>query len=136
MRGSFKAALFVAISTILISITAPPALADKPKVYKAQIIRLQGNSYEIHVTVVHNDTSWDHYADRWEVIGPGGKILATRVLYHPHIGERSFTRSLRGIRIPKGVTHVIIRAHDKVHGYSRERLIEMPAPGQRETGFK
>jgi len=44
-------------------------------------------------------------------------VLATRTLLHPHENEQPFTRSLSGVRIPDGVTEVIVRAHDKVHGY-------------------
>lgn len=79
-----------------------PAAADTPKVVNARIIKLGKTSYEFQVTVQHVDASWDHFADRWEIIGPGGRVLGTRVLYHPHIGERQFTRKLRGVTIPKG----------------------------------
>lgn len=115
---------------------ASPSAADSPMAVKARILKLGKTSYEIQVTVQHEDTSWEHYADRWEVIGPGGKVLGTRVLYHPHIGERQFTRSLRGVTIPEGTRHIIIRVHDKVHGYGRERLIAMPTGKSRDTGFK
>jgi hypothetical protein len=112
------------------------AAADKPMAVKARIIMLSKTSYEVQVTIQHDDTSWEHFADRWEVVGPGGKILGTRVLYHPHIGERQFTRSMRGITIPAGTKHVIIRVHEKIHGYGRERLIAMPTEKKRDTGYQ
>jgi hypothetical protein len=113
-----------------------PAAADTPKVVNARIIKLGKTSYEFQVTVQHVDASWDHFADRWEIIGPGGRVLGTRVLYHPHIGERQFTRKLRGVTIPEGVEHVIVRVHDKLHGYGREKLIALPTGKSRDTGFK
>jgi len=113
-----------------------PAAADTPKVVNARIIKLGKTSYEFQVTVQHVDASWEHFADRWEIIGPGGRVLGTRVLYHPHIGERQFTRKLRGVTIPEGVEHVIVRVHDKLHGYSREKLIALPTGKSRDTGFK
>ena len=113
-----------------------PAVADTPKVVNARIIKLGKTSYEFQVTVQHVDASWDHFADRWEIIGPGGRVLGTRVLYHPHIGERQFTRKLRGVTIPEGVEHVIVRVHDKLHGYGREKLIALPTGKSRDTGFK
>tara|TARA_R110002110_G_C13448597_1_gene716829 strand:+ start:2635 stop:3039 length:405 start_codon:yes stop_codon:yes gene_type:complete len=125
---AFAALGFVAV--------AVPVRADAPKVVNARIIKLGKTSYEFQVTVQHEDKSWEHYADRWEVIGPGGRVLGTRVLYHPHIGERQFTRKLRGVTIPEGVEHVIIRVHDKVHGYGREKLIALPTGDSRDTGFK
>lgn len=113
-----------------------PAAANTPKVVNARIIKLGKTSYEFQVTVQHVDASWDHFADRWEIIGPGGRVLGTRVLYHPHIGERQFTRKLRGVTIPEGVEHVIVRVHDKLHGYGREKLIALPTGKSRDTGFK
>jgi hypothetical protein len=70
------------------------------------------------VTLEHADSGWDHYADRWRVLDPGGKLLGTRELAHPHVGEQPFTRSLGGVVIPSGVSRVIIEAHDSVHGTS------------------
>ena len=113
-----------------------PAAADTPKVVNARIMKLGKTSYEFQVTVQHVDASWNHFADRWEIIGPGGRVLGTRVLYHPHIGERQFTRKLRGVTIPEGVEHVIVRVHDKLHGYGREKLIALPTGKSRDTGFK
>ena len=57
--------------------------------------------FDIDVTLRHADTGWDHYANRWEVIGPDGRVLATRVLYHPHVNEQPFTRS-ETIQVPAG----------------------------------
>ena len=113
-----------------------PAAADTPKVGNARIIKLGKTSYEFQVTVQHVDASWDHFADRWEIIGQGGRVLGTRVLYHLHIGERQFTRKLRGVTIPEGVEHVIVRVRDKLHGYGREKLIALPTGKSRDTGFK
>ena len=123
----------VAIGLVLLAV---PAAADTPKVVNTRIIKLGKTSYEFHVTFQHEDTSWEHYADRRAEIGPGGRVLGTRVLYHTHIGERHFTRKLRGVTIPDGVEHVIVRVHDKVHGYGREKLIALPTGKNRDNGFK
>ena len=136
MKKAFAYVVGAGLAAAVVTAEPVPAVADKPQAIFARILKLKATSYEIEVLVQHNDTSWDHYADRWEVIGPGGKILGTRVLFHPHIGERQFKRKLRGVTIPEGVEHVIIRVHDKVHGYSREKLIAMPTEKNRDTGFK
>jgi len=68
------------------------------------------------VTVRHADTGWDHYADRFEIVGPGGETIAKRVLRHPHVDEQPFTRSLEDVRVPDGVERVRVRAGDSVHG--------------------
>ena len=76
-----------------------------------------GNSYSFSVTVVHNDTGWDHYANKWDVVAPDGTVLDTRTLHHPHVNEQPFTRNLSGVEIPGNITSVSIRAHDTIHGY-------------------
>ncbi|WP_223385662.1 hypothetical protein [Oricola cellulosilytica] len=47
----------------------------------------EGGSWRFDVTVRHDDEGWDHYADRWDVVGPDGTILGKRVLAHPHVTE-------------------------------------------------
>jgi hypothetical protein len=86
-----------------------------------------GGVWRFDVTVAHGDTGWDHYADKWDVVGPDGKVLGTRVLLHPHEAEQPFTRSLGGIVIPPDVTEVTVRAHDSVHEYGgREMTVPLP----------
>ena len=79
------------------------------------------------VTLKHDDTGWNHYANRWEVLDLKGNVLATRVLHHPHVDEQPFTRSLGNVQIPDGIKSVIIRAHDSEHKYS-EKTVEVVLP--------
>ena len=80
-----------------------------------------------HVTLRHADSGWDHYADRWDIMSPDGQVLGTRVLYHPHVNEQPFTRSLGGVEVPAGIDHVIVRAHDSVHEYGgAEKRVPLP----------
>lgn len=40
--------------------------------------RLQPDgTWTFEVTVQHEDTGWEHCADRWEVLTPEGEVLAT-----------------------------------------------------------
>ncbi|MCA8909574.1 MAG: hypothetical protein KDA49_02590 [Rhodospirillaceae bacterium] len=80
-------------------------------------------TYRVTVTVRHADTGWDHYADGWEVVAPDGTVLATRTLFHPHVDEQPFTRSLSGVDIPAEIGQVTIRAHDSVDGYGGAELV-------------
>ena len=92
--------------------------------------KMTGNDrYTFTVTVRHADTGWKHYADKWDVVAPDGKILATRVLYHPHVEEQPFTRSLAGVNIPAEIKAVTIRAHDSVHQYGGQTRV-VPLPGR------
>ena len=92
------------------------ANAGEADVVDAQASKASDGTWRFNVTVRHADTGWDHYADKWEVVTKDGKVLATRVLAHPHVNEQPFTRSKSGIEIPTGIDEVIVRAGDSVHG--------------------
>ena len=79
------------------------------------------------VTLEHADEGWDHYADQWDVVTLDGRLLKSRVLYHPHENEQPFTRSLSGVIVPEEMTQVKIRARDSRHGYSpQEVVVDLP----------
>ena len=77
----------------------------------------KNRSCSFNVTIKHNDKGWDHYVNKYEILSPTGSILGTRVLFHPHVDEQPFTRSISSIKIPKGVNKVTIRAYDSVHEF-------------------
>ena len=112
---------------IMLPITA---LAGESDVMDARI-QPGTDGWTFQVTLRHADTGWDHYADAWEVLAPDGKVLARRVLFHPHVNEQPFTRSLSHVKVPEGTPYVVIRAHDKVHGYGGKTLKLPWPPGQR-----
>ncbi len=86
--------------------------AGEADVLSAEAKRSADGTFRFSVTLQHDDTGWDHYADRWEVLAPNGTVLAERVLLHPHVGEQPFTRTLSGVEIPPTVTEAIIRGGD------------------------
>jgi hypothetical protein len=96
------------------------AFAGEVDIVKAKA-RQQGDSWYFSVTLKHADTGWDHYADAWRVVTEDGKVLGERTLYHPHVDEQPFTRGLGDVKIPKDIKKVYIEAHDKVHGWAKER---------------
>lgn len=79
--------------------------------------------WTVNVTLEHADTGWKHYADAWRVVDLKGSVLATRTLWHPHVNEQPFTRSLSGVKIPADIRKVYVEAHDKVHGWSKDRVM-------------
>ena len=104
-----------------------PLLAGEADVLRVEVRPEGAGTWRFDVTVAHADTGWDHYADRWEVLGPDGTVLGTRVLLHPHVGEQPFTRSLGGVAIPAKVRRVRLRAHDSVHEIGGKALeVELP----------
>lgn len=119
--------VIVAAVVLLVPVGATVASAGEADVVSVAVSRESGDSFRFDVTVRHDDTGWDHYADKWDVVGPDGEVLGTRILHHPHVEEQPFTRSLSGVKVPLSVTSVTLRAHDKVHGYGGiEKTVELP----------
>jgi hypothetical protein len=92
--------------------------AGDVKIVNAEARKTGDQLYSFSVTLEHADTGWDHYADQWQVLTLDRQVLGTRTLYHPHVGEQPFTRSLGNVKVPAGLSTIIIKAHDKVHGVS------------------
>ena len=103
---------------LMILLSAGTVVSGPADVESVEISKVDAGTYRFRVTVRHADQGWDHYADRWEVMTPDGKVLATRILHHPHVDEQPFTRELAGVSIPSAITEVDVRAHDSVHGFS------------------
>lgn len=97
------------------------AMADAVQIVDVKAEK-QRAGWVFHVTLKHADTGWKHYADAWRVVTKDGKELGTRTLYHPHVEEQPFTRSLGDVNIPTGINEVFIEAHDKVHGWSEQKF--------------
>ena len=101
--------------------SASIAAAGEPQVVAATAAKTSAG-WRFDVTVRHADTGWDHYADAWRVVGPDGTVYGTRTLYHPHVEEQPFTRSLSGVDIPPSVKQVTIQSHDSVHGWGSKTV--------------
>ncbi|MEH6473303.1 MAG: hypothetical protein V7752_18885 [Halopseudomonas sp.] len=96
------------------------SIAGEVEIVEA-VAQRHGAQWQFDVTLRHADSGWDHYADRWRIIGPQGRELGERILYHPHQHEQPFTRSLSGVELPDGTRSVEIEAHDSVHGWAATR---------------
>lgn len=107
----------------LLLLCATPCLAEPPVIEDVQIRATGDNTYTVSVTISHPDTGWDHYADGWRVLDMDGNELGMRVLYHPHVDEQPFTRSLSGVKIPEGTTQVQIQARDLPAGWNVDRTV-------------
>lgn len=89
-------------------------LAGEADVIDVKVRHNGGNSFQVITTVKHADTGWNHYANGWEVLNERGEVLGKRVLYHPHVNEQPFKRSLT-LSIPEEVKTITVRALDSVH---------------------
>lgn len=102
--------------------------ADPPEITEVTA-RETGSGWRFDVTVRHPDTGWDHYADGWEVLAPDGARLGFRELFHPHVEEQPFTRSLSGVAIPDGIDEVTVRPRCNVTGWADEG-VRVALPGR------
>jgi hypothetical protein len=111
----------IAIAFCLI---AQPSFSDTPKVVNATAEK-SGDTWNISVTLRHNDEGWDHYADGWGVYSLDGTKLGYRVLAHPHVNEQPFTRALTGVAVPAGASQILIRPHDLLHGDGPDYILDI-----------
>lgn len=109
------------LAAIMLCLTTLPVQAGEADIVDARITALGDGRYRIDATVLHEDTGWDHYADRWDVLTAEGELLGSRELAHPHVNEQPFTRSLT-LTLPEGTATVILQAHDSVHGLGGKTL--------------
>lgn len=97
-------------------------LAGEADVIEAVAKEQDSGSWRFDVTIRSNDKGWDYYCDRFEIVGPDGAVLGTRILAHPHETEQPFTRSLGSVAIPGSVTTVTVRASMKPDGAGGETV--------------
>lgn len=121
------AVLILFIWAAISIITVDMARAGEADVVAVKVEKTGKEEYRFDVTVRHADTGWDHYANKWDVVTLDGKEIGTRTLYHPHVNEQPFTRSLSGVKIPAGTPKVMVRAHDSVHEYGGKTVtVKLP----------
>ncbi|WP_245306197.1 hypothetical protein [Roseovarius aestuariivivens] len=99
---------------------APPALCESPVIEDVTVEKV-GMVWNVHVTMRHPDTGWDHFADGWEVLDSAGNRLGFRKLMHPHVEEQPFTRSLSGVVIPDGTREIFLRGRCSEEGWAGQK---------------
>ncbi|MBT8413591.1 MAG: hypothetical protein KJO30_04600 [Boseongicola sp.] len=90
-------------------------------------VKGNGSNWTFSVTIRHGDTGWDDYADGWRVLAEDDSELGMRTLFHPHVNEQPFTRSLSGVAIPDGTNRVFIQARTNADGWGAARYpVDLP----------
>ena len=107
---------------LILMLISTVILANQVEILAVDLHNNSSNSWSVSVTLKHEDKGWDHFADNWRVVTEKGDILGDRVLYHPHVNEQPFTRSLAGVVVPQGISIIYIEAHDKVHGWTKNTM--------------
>ena len=93
------------------------------QVTKVEATQRASGGWCFDTSVRHDDQGWEHYADRWEVLDLEGNQLGYRTLGHPHDNEQPFTRSQCDIKIPIGISKVIVRAKCNNHGFGGKPIM-------------
>ena len=86
-----------------------------------------GGAYRFAVTLIHDDDGEDGYANWWQVETLVGDRLGRRDLAHAH-DTRAFTRS-ETVDVPESADCVVVRGHDRTHGYGGQAALVAPADG-------
>lgn len=93
------------------------------------VLTKQTGTWRADVTLNHADTGWKHYADAWRLVDEKGNEIGKRTLYHPHVNEQPFTRSLSRFQIPGHTKVIYVEAHDFNRGWSANKVkINMQKP--------
>ena len=99
--------------------TALPAEGSDLDLREANVVGVEherdGDTYDFDVTLHHDDDGEEGYANWWQVERLDGTRLGRRELLHAH-SRQPFTRS-ETVEIPDGVGCVVVRGHDRTHGY-------------------
>ncbi len=116
------------LASLILGMTTLSVTAGESDVVDVSIESLGGGKFRINATLSHEDTGWDHYADRWDVLDESGKVLGVRELAHPHVNEQPFTRSV-SVSIPESVKTITVQSNDSVHGAGGKTFsIDVPHP--------
>lgn len=95
--------------------------ANDVEIVKVVLTKHTG-TWRADVTLKHADEGWKHYADGWRLVDEKGNEIGKRTLYHPHVNEQPFTRSLGGLHMPNDKKIIFVEAHDLKHGWSSNRV--------------
>ncbi len=110
--------------------SAPSATAKQrfPDVTAVEV-SAGSDGYTFDVTISSPYDSPERYADAFRVrSGDGATAYGVRELAHDHAAEQPFTRSLTGVRIPPGVTEVVVEGRDQANGWSGDtRTVTVPS---------
>lgn len=109
---------YLAIFCLLLSSSVS---ANNVEIIKVVLTKHTG-TWRADVTLKHADSGWKHYADAWRLVDDKGNEIGKRTLYHPHVSEQPFTRSLSSFQIPGDKKIIFVEAHDLEHGWSPNRV--------------
>ncbi|UZD66766.1 hypothetical protein [Marinobacter sp. AN1] len=119
-------AITLPLLLLLMSAAIAPVQAAEtrkyPDVVDVAVTEAGAGRYHFDVTLSSPYDSPERYADAFRVSTPEGKTLGVRKLLHHHANEQPFTRSLRDVAVPEGVSRVVVEGRDQQYGYGGETV--------------
>lgn len=112
---------FKQVFTVMCLLLASSVFASDVEIVKVVLTKHTG-TWRADVTLNHADTGWNHYADAWRLVDEKGNEVGKRTLYHPHVNEQPFTRSLNDFQIPTNTKILFVEAHDLNRGWSKNKV--------------
>lgn len=116
-----KYGLLLLMMFLIYIATASVTVAGEVEIVMTQFTK-RADTWHVGTTLRHEDSGWKHFADAWRIVDEKGKELGKRTLFHPHENEQPFTRYLPSLRLPASTKIVYVEAHDKKHGWSKQRV--------------
>ncbi len=117
------------VSLIIASLVLSLSLLAKEVEISKVELEPTGPTWTVHVTLRHDDESYEHYANGWRIVDAKQNVLASQELYHPHKKKKSFTDNKTNITIPNTAKVIFLEAQAKPHGWSKRRVrIDMTKP--------
>jgi hypothetical protein len=104
------------------STTNPSAAQQFPNVVNVQIKQRAPDRFDFDVTLSSPYDTAERYADGFRAVSASGLVYGERRLAHDHADEQPFTRDLPNIKIPVGISSVIIQGRDKRFGYGGKSM--------------
>lgn len=124
MKKLLMLGLFVSLSSVAeTNARVYSTSLNYAQVQNVDAVQSKDGSWCFATQVRHNDQSWKHYADAWQVTDLEGNVLGNRELAHPHDNEQPFTRRLCNIEIAEALQKVVVSSKCNVHGYGGETVV-------------
>lgn len=123
------------ITWVVVSLVVLPAFVHSqpeqrfPDVLEVEVRVAAPGVFDFDVTISSPYDTPSRYADGFRVSTTEGKVLGERKLLHDHQTEQPFTRDLYSVKIPEGITKVVVQARDQKYGYGG-KTVEVMLPGR------
>ena len=98
-----------------------------PDVVSVKVRAARAGTFDFDITVSSLYDTPARYADGIRIRSKDGQVYGERKLFHDHADEQPFTRDLYDVKIPAGISAVVIEARDQRYGYGgKTQLVQLP----------